>query len=86
MSFVGSVTKGEKVVLIHKDSGKVIFASAVEDGKFQLGGSALFEVYVLKGESGVSQMTVNVNWWDVYKMDDLALTERLVTSMFGDKG
>lgn len=86
MSFTGSVDAGEKVVLIHKDSGKVIHAAAVEDGKFRLGGSALFEVYVLKGESGVSQMTVNVNWWDVYKMDDPGLGERLVTSMFGDKG
>lgn len=82
MSFNGKVKKDEKVVLIDNKTAKVLYAYSQEDKEFQWGGSAMFDVGVLKGAPGVEQMRVNVNFWDVYRLDDPALGEELVKVMF----
>lgn len=82
MSFNGYVKRDEKVVLIDCKTAQVVYACSQEDRTFQLGGSSLFDVLILRGVSGVEQMRVNVNYWDVYKLDDPALGEELVKVMF----
>lgn len=77
-----SVKKDEKVVLIDNKTAKVVYGYSQEDKEFQWGGSAMFDVGVLYGAPGVEQMRVNVNFWDVYRLDDPALGEELVKVMF----
>lgn len=84
MSFNGEVKADEPVVLIDRDStpNKVIWARSMKDFQAMWGGSALFDVSVIKGLRGVSVMTVNTNFWDVYREDDPVLAKELLKIMF----
>lgn len=72
MSMFYDVKAGDKLVLLNKESGLgPIRALASEDKEDRIGDTAYLSVDLYSGEKmGVASMTINVNYWDVYKTDD----------------
>lgn len=85
MSFPGGVVKHEQVVLVNKkDRTLIVDGRAMEDGEFQWGGSALFDVDIVRGLP-VESAQFNVNFWDVYKGDSEELVAVLLDQLFAYK-
>ena len=80
MSMFYDVKAGDKLVLLNKDSGlRPIRALAAEDKEDMIGDTAYLSVDLYAGEKlGVASMTINVNYWDVYKTDDPKLANVLL--------
>lgn len=77
MSFYGEVTKGEELVLVKGDT--LVIGTAVEDGKYFCGSSALLPVYPTAGPySDLTSVVFNVNHWAVYKKDTPGLVDVLL--------
>jgi hypothetical protein len=81
MAFDGDLVKHEQIVLVHCKTQQIIDARSVSDKTMRLGESAYLEVAVVRGLP-VTQATVNVNEWDVYKIGDERLAEFLLDRAF----
>lgn len=79
MSFTGSVTGGDHVILIRGD--KVVDACSIRDRDFGYGESSLFEVQVARGLP-VEGATININHWDVYRGDDPEVVHVLLERIY----
>lgn len=79
MSCPNDIKEGEKLVLSHPEIGYVR-ATAAEDGPAPIG-LAFFRVYVNSSSlPGVSEMVVNVNFWDVFREDDPGLLKGILNA------
>lgn len=80
MTMFYDVKAGDKLVLLNKDSNLgPIRALAAEDKEDALGESAYMAVDLYPSEKlGIVSMTINVNFWDVYRVDDPKLAAVLL--------
>jgi len=75
---VNYIEKGDALIIIHSKFG-FVRAWARQDYEPLAGGSASFGVNVNSDSMpGITEMTVNTNQWDVYKIDDPALLQLLL--------
>lgn len=81
MAFEGDLVKHEQIVLVHCKTQQIVDARAVGDKTMRLGDSAYLDVAVVRGLP-VTQATVNVNDWDVYKIGEERLAEFLLDKAF----
>lgn len=80
MSLFYDLKERDELVLINPRSPLgPLRAVAAEDRRNSPGDSAYLKVYLYNTDSfGVESMTVNVNQWDVYKVDDPKLATVLL--------
>lgn len=85
MSFYGEVELGDALILHHKPTDTLVKAISEEDRGFGMGSFACLDVRGVRGlEFPVEAMTINVNYWDVYKMDNPKVTALLGARVFGE--
>jgi len=79
MTMFYDVKTGDKLVLFNKESNLgPIRAFAAEDKEDMIGDTAYLKVDLYASNLGLSSMTLNVNYWDVYKDDDPKLVTVLL--------
>lgn len=85
MSFVGTVVKHERLILVkYDDRSLIVDARASEDQNIYLGGPAYLDVAVVRGLP-VEEATFNVNSWDVYREEDPEALAILLDHYFKSK-
>lgn len=80
MTMFYDVKEGDHLVLLNKDLELgPIRALAAENKEDIIGDTAYMRVDLYSGEKlGIASMTINVNYWDVYKTDDPKLANVLL--------
>ena len=78
MTYAGSITTGEDLILVSEDGHTIIECVGAEDKTMKLGYSSLYKVTGVRGLTGVDEATVNLNMWHLYRPGDPALTYNLL--------
>ena len=73
-----SIKSQQEIVIYNKQFG-FVRAWAKQDFEKAAGGSAIFAVGVNSASmSGIDDMTINVNQWEIYSKDDVDLIKKLL--------
>lgn len=78
MTYAGSITAGEVLILVSEDGQTIIECVGAEDKTMSVGYSSLYKVTDVRGLTGVAEATVNLNMWNLYRPGDPALTYNLL--------
>lgn len=81
---IQDISEHERVVLYHPPTGTLVDARAVFNQRIAPGGTALFEVSVVRGLP-VERAIVNTNKWRVYQNGNPELIDRLLDRIFTEK-